>query len=108
MREERRALVVAQITASGITDAEALEVWNPNWITFPPIATSDLDVGMSEKTTQLIRWRVPLFLNCPTAELVNSLLSKLYFPYFRCMIVTRKTFDNVQPIYSQLKFIKTS
>ena len=102
MREERRALVVAQITASGITDAEALEVWNPNWITFPPMATSDLDVGMSEKITQLIRWRVPLFLNCPTAELVNSLLSKLYFPYFRCMIVTRKT-----SISSQLKYIKT-
>ena len=50
MREERRALVVAQITASGITDAEALEVWNPNWITFPPMATSDLNVGIRVKT----------------------------------------------------------
>ena len=71
-------------------------------------ATSDLDVGMSENINQMIRWRVPLFLNCPTAELANSLLFKLYFPYFRCMNVTRKTFDNVQPIYSQLKYIKTS
>ena len=108
MREERRALVVAQITASGITDAEALEVWNPNWSTFPPMATSDLDLGMSENTTQLIRWRAPLFLDCPTTELANSLLSKPYFPYFRCMNVTRTTTDDVKPISSQFKYIKTS